>query len=63
MDMPKLTFLSLTDHEISLIYTSISNHKIGVVKHIAKLESTEDGDYARRELAALVSIKKKIVDL
>lgn len=57
MDIPSLTSLSLTDHEISLIYTSLTDHKSIVVKHIAGLESNEEGGYAKRELAALHSIK------
>lgn len=63
MNIPKLTSLSLTEHEISLIYTSVSDHKNIVVNHIAGLDSIEEGVYAKRELAALNSIKKKIIDL
>lgn len=63
MDMPKQTSLTLTDHEMFLIYTSVSNHKISVTNHITRLETIGVGDYAKVELAALNSIKKKIVDL
>ncbi len=69
MDMLKETVLSLTDYEISLIRTSIINYKKTIIHNIRCLSiEDEDGndeirDYYKMDLAVLISIHEKIIDL
>lgn len=69
MDMLKETVLSLTNHEISLIRTSINNYKKTIMHNIRCLSiEDEDGndeirDYHKMDLAVLISIQEKITEL
>lgn len=69
MVMLKKTVLSLTNHEISLIRTSISNYKKTIMHNIRCLNiEDEDGndeirDDHKMDLAVLISIQEKITEL
>lgn len=62
--------ISLTDHEVSLIHTSLSNLQRDLINRFRSLQAvTEEGeevwvgDYDRMQLEAIDSIQKKLSKL